>query len=351
MLGDVDNTAKADGYSLVWDATAGKHVYKLAGSQPQAGTNINIDNTNPAKPIISSTLGAVALKGRVATYANLPSSGNTAGDAYVNDADGLIYVWDGTAWPANGAGLSFGTSSAPVDDPYYSQVVSLCHFQGAPLSTPVDEVAGVVWSTAGATMITPALPKWGKTSLYGNGNYAKCTLASGVAIGTQDFTIDFWFRPYSLTSSSYGRIFQIGPDTQNGAVAGGLYFYNTGTQQPGHVGLQGCAGGAYISFIASANMPNIYELVPHNWYHIAIQRSGLVWSVFIDGYLYAQGSYGSSAYNIAYNYYTLAANPNSGEALYGHYADVRFTLGLARYTGNFKRPTGPYKPFPYSWNY
>lgn len=79
-----------------------------------AGSGIEIDDTNPQVPVISSTLGSIALAGRVATYAVLPSIGVASGDAYYVESDGLIYIWDGSAWPANGAGVSVsgGASAA-----------------------------------------------------------------------------------------------------------------------------------------------------------------------------------------------------------------------------------------------
>lgn len=113
-LGDVDNTALADGMSIVWSAAKGKHIYKKAAGNYQPGIGITIDSTNPDAPVIASTVAAVALKGRVATYASLPGSGNTAGDAYLVDADGLVYVWSGTAWPANGAGLAVSGGSGDI---------------------------------------------------------------------------------------------------------------------------------------------------------------------------------------------------------------------------------------------
>jgi hypothetical protein len=41
---------------------------------------------------------SVTLKGSVANTAALPSTGNTAGDSYINDADGNLWVWNGTTW-------------------------------------------------------------------------------------------------------------------------------------------------------------------------------------------------------------------------------------------------------------
>lgn len=48
------------------------------------------------------------LQGRVANYAALPGGLNSTdkGKAYIVDSDGLLYIWDGTAFPSSGNGLS-----------------------------------------------------------------------------------------------------------------------------------------------------------------------------------------------------------------------------------------------------
>ena len=53
--------------------------------------------------------GGVRLDGAVASYADLPSDLGVedAGASYVTQDDGLLYVWSGTAWPAEGAGSQF----------------------------------------------------------------------------------------------------------------------------------------------------------------------------------------------------------------------------------------------------
>ena len=51
----------------------------------------------------------IQIAGNVANYAALPSNLGLAdaGKGYLNDADGKLYIWSGTAFPANGAGTNF----------------------------------------------------------------------------------------------------------------------------------------------------------------------------------------------------------------------------------------------------
>lgn len=51
----------------------------------------------------------IAIAGSVATYANLPGGLGPAdaGKGYLVAADGKLYIWSGTSFPANGAGAEF----------------------------------------------------------------------------------------------------------------------------------------------------------------------------------------------------------------------------------------------------
>lgn len=64
------------------------------------------DGSTPGGIQISGQSGLI-INGQVATYANLPTGlgPSDAGTNRVVQADGLLYTWSGTAWPANGAGV------------------------------------------------------------------------------------------------------------------------------------------------------------------------------------------------------------------------------------------------------
>lgn len=51
----------------------------------------------------------IEIAGSVATYANLPSGlgAPDAGKGYLVESDGLLYIWDGTKFPADGNGVAF----------------------------------------------------------------------------------------------------------------------------------------------------------------------------------------------------------------------------------------------------
>ena len=61
----------------------------------------------------------IAIAGDVPTYAALPTGlgAGDAGDGYLVQADGLLYIWSGTAFPADGAGVAFKGDKGDQGDP------------------------------------------------------------------------------------------------------------------------------------------------------------------------------------------------------------------------------------------
>lgn len=58
----------------------------------------------------------IEIAGSVATYNELPTGLTTAdsGDGYLVEADGLLYIWSGTAFPADGSGVAFRGPAGPA---------------------------------------------------------------------------------------------------------------------------------------------------------------------------------------------------------------------------------------------
>lgn len=60
----------------------------------------------------------IEIAGSVATYANLPTGlgAEDAGDGYLVEADGRLYIWSGTAFPADGSGVEFRGPQGPAGE-------------------------------------------------------------------------------------------------------------------------------------------------------------------------------------------------------------------------------------------
>lgn len=65
--------------------------------------SVNIDLSTYAKK--SDIAAAYNYKGSKATYADLPSTGNTTGDVWNVETNGMNYAWTGSAWDALGGSV------------------------------------------------------------------------------------------------------------------------------------------------------------------------------------------------------------------------------------------------------
>lgn len=85
------------------------------GIQGIQGEKGDTGATGPQGPQGPAGAGLV-ITGSVDTYAELPSTlgPSDAGKAYFVQADGKLYVWTGTAWPAEGEGAQFEGPQGPT---------------------------------------------------------------------------------------------------------------------------------------------------------------------------------------------------------------------------------------------
>jgi len=88
----------AGGSTWIWDGIAWTLQRITTGAQGPQG---EVGPQGPAGPTGPQGT-SINVKASVATVALLPSSGNSANDARIVDADGVLYIWGGTSWTSAG---------------------------------------------------------------------------------------------------------------------------------------------------------------------------------------------------------------------------------------------------------
>jgi hypothetical protein len=186
--------------------------------------------------------------------------------------------------------------------------------------------------TVGNAQISTAQSKFGGSSIVldGTGDYLLPSGAASnnlLALGSGDFTIEFWIRYGSLGDVT---IIDWRPASTNGAYP--TLFNDVGTNK-------------LIYYANSATrITSSTVFATNTWYHVAIVRySG-------STKMYVNGVNEGSAYSDANNYLSGALRPmigangsgNGSNAMNGFIQDLRITKGVARYTANFTAPTAAF---------
>jgi hypothetical protein len=199
--------------------------------------------------------------------------------------------------------------------------ILLLSMDGANGSTNfVDSGPNALAVTAvGNAQISTAQSKYGGASGYfdGSGDYLALVSNSQLAVGTSDFTIEFWI--YITARKAYG------------------YIINT----------QGGTNSLYISFDLAGNFLRLTNdttifavtstLNLNQWYHVAVVRSSGSSKIHVDGI-------GGTAVACAVSFVQggpLIGGTSIANYFQGYFDDLRISK-KAWYTGNFTPPSTPH---------
>jgi hypothetical protein len=180
----------------------------------------------------------------------------------------------------------------------------------------------------GSIRIDASTKKFGSGAAFldGSGDYLEIP-ANATITGTEDFTIECWVYPVTLTpSSGYTFIYGFKNESPNGNFSFG---YTTGG----------------FLFTATAwqgidNTANTQPLILNQWSHIALTRTGGT----LRGFVNEQQCISASNNN---NYPSGKVGAIGGDYggnpyFYGYIDELRISKGIARYTANFVPQTAPF---------
>lgn len=195
-----------------------------------------------------------------------------------------------------------------ANDPYFSSVVLLAHWDGTNGSTTfVDSssYARSITSTNGIALTTTS-PKFGTACLNADGtdDYALCSASNDFSFSTgTDFTIEYWLKTNSGGPSGCG-ITLTGNTLYVAVLSSTIYFGNGGVNM---------VTGSWT----------------HNqWNFVQAVRSGSTCEMWVNGS--SLGTYGTSVSIGANAALNIMYAPVWGEYGQGQMDDLRITKGVAR---------------------
>jgi hypothetical protein len=192
-------------------------------------------------------------------------------------------------------------------------------------------------TTYGNTSVSTTTKKYGTGSIYfdGNGDYLTFPADSSLALGTGDFTVEFWIYNTGNTNPIVNGVMCSAANTS-------IWTYYTGAWQItfGGTGNSLNFGWSMSSSGNSYNGSTSVTIPTNIWSHVAFTRVGTTLKTFLNGTLSATDTLPSN-----FNFTTdglFEIGKHDGRSDYylnGYLDDIRITKGVSRYPTNFGPPT------------
>lgn len=233
-------------------------------------------------------------------------------------------------------------SGASGNDPLWTSVRSLVHFDGVDGATSITDQKGVAWTRAGSAVLATAQKVFGTASLNlpntaGNDTFtAAADLISPSGNNKQELTIEGWVRVASLTGYQFNRNPLIGQggsmgntDQSFGIDDGKVSFGRGGNLTGGFRSVQGTT-------VVAIN----------TWHYIAMTYDGTTIRVFMDGVLEGSAVDNTAGWQntgqpVRIGQTLVPGYESSRQGLQGYIDELRITRAC-RYTTSFVPPSGPF---------
>jgi len=283
------------------------------------------------------------------SYETKISGSSTAGEhfgGYISNARIVkgVAVYTGAFTPPTAPITNAGLTSAAsypsttnVNTSFASSATSLLlNFTNAGI---LDATSKNVLETVGDAKISTAQSKWGGSSMYfdGSGDYLFYTASPLYAMGSADFTIEFWYFPVTTSNTNPTLLGNYNTNWQSGRY---------GLHSP-HASYPNKYSFWVNNYSTSAAMLiSTTNISLNNWVHLAITRSTSTWKLFVNGTAQStvtstvslDNNTGGDGFWIGANFYT----GEGGRYINAYLQDLRITK-FARYTTDFTPPTGSHR--------
>jgi len=168
----------------------------------------------------------------------------------------------------------------------------------------------------------------GGSIYFGGQSYLTAPASSDWAIGTGDFTIE-WFY-HQTTNVNENFFFDLGISNELSSS----------------ISINGTRFNFYMNGSRVANPP--VSTTINNWYHFAISRKSGVLKMFKDGLQIFSARNTISINNTTSQFYIGCKDPASpdGDIFPGYLTNFRFVKGICLYNSSFTRPTAKLRRTP-----
>jgi hypothetical protein len=169
-------------------------------------------------------------------------------------------------------------------------------------------------------------------SFNASSQYITTPTNSNLALGTSDFTVEYWFNPTAMPPASTYCALSSGNGT---STYDGLFGYtSSGTST---IQLYLTSTGSSWDIASGVNIGT--GLVAGNWYHVAVTRNGTAFKTFLNGSLTSSFTSAASIYQSANSF--VIGRGQSTNYFGGSLSNVRVIKGTALYTASFVPPSSP----------
>lgn len=227
----------------------------------------------------------------------------------------------------------FGSQSLIGSDPYWSNVVSLLHFDQTGSQPAVDET-GRLWNApTDGYHAPPSL--FGKSAGFLNNTFIITVDNTNLDMGTNDFTLEISF--YSTLSVQPGYSILCGSNR---------YGWGTGATCIGHN-----PGENFFSFYCYdinvsthvGRWANGYT--PNTWVRLALVRQGTTFYGFRDGILDWTSINQVGPVNFGNGNLAIGWSAINSVGVNGYVDEFRLTKGVARYTSSYVIDNNPFPDY------